>query len=157
MDALDALYELVKNSLEAGATKIDISLASSDDSLEATVADNGDFIPLDDPFDSSVSTKGPGRGRGLALVREVDRNSTLVREHGITKAHIRWDRRSASLADGLPMIFSLVWDAGAVITLSDGCQVFSSVDFFHMFGDLDMAGALARMKRCFAEYEKRKE
>jgi signal transduction histidine kinase len=73
-----ALVNLLKNALEAasaaGTTPV-ISLSARVDGATVWlgVADNGPGIPeasLKRVFDEGYSTKGPGRGRGLAIVRE---------------------------------------------------------------------------------------
>jgi two-component system C4-dicarboxylate transport sensor histidine kinase DctB len=73
-----ALVNLIKNAIEAGASvgaTPEIALSADDDGtfVWLGVADNGPGVAEDElgrVFDEDYSTKGPGRGRGLAIVRE---------------------------------------------------------------------------------------
>lgn len=73
-----ALINLLKNAQEAagangGAAEITLGLRVQGPWLEFTIADNGPGIPAADLpriFDLGFSTKGAGRGRGLAIVRD---------------------------------------------------------------------------------------
>jgi C4-dicarboxylate-specific signal transduction histidine kinase len=75
-----ALVNLIKNALEAGAQvghtpEIALSAEGGDEGalVWLRVADNGPGVAEDElsrVFDDDYSTKGPGRGRGLAIVRE---------------------------------------------------------------------------------------
>jgi signal transduction histidine kinase len=73
-----ALVNLLKNALEAAAAvgiapRITLSARVEGETIWIAVADNGPGIPEPDlrhVFDADFSTKGPGRGRGLAIVHE---------------------------------------------------------------------------------------
>ena len=73
-----ALVNLVKNAIEATAgttaePRVTFSIAESKGEITVSVSDNGPGIPADlrpRIFESGVSTKGAGRGHGLAVVRE---------------------------------------------------------------------------------------
>jgi signal transduction histidine kinase len=73
-----ALVNLLKNALEAATAagihpEITLSAVAEGTTVWLGVADNGPGIPeasLKHVFDQGYSTKGPGRGRGLAIVRE---------------------------------------------------------------------------------------
>jgi signal transduction histidine kinase len=73
-----ALVNLLKNAIEATATTVAdpcITLLARADGERAwiEVSDNGPGIPASEQariFDVGYSTKGAGRGRGLAIVRE---------------------------------------------------------------------------------------
>lgn len=75
---IHALVNLVKNALESvesagGAPRIVLSARVEGRTAWLGVADNGPGVPpeaLRRIFDDGYSTKGPGRGRGLAIVRE---------------------------------------------------------------------------------------
>ncbi len=73
-----ALVNLLKNAVEAASgagidPKIDVSARVDGSTIWLEVGDNGPGIPdadRRDIFDFGYSTKGAGRGRGLAIVRE---------------------------------------------------------------------------------------
>lgn len=73
-----ALVNLIKNAVEACSghgvePRIRLATAVDDHTVWISVADNGPGVPTGDLprlFDLRYSTKGAGRGRGLAIVRE---------------------------------------------------------------------------------------
>jgi C4-dicarboxylate-specific signal transduction histidine kinase len=73
-----ALVNLLKNALEAAAEhgispRITYSARRDGTTVWIGISDNGPGIPVADlrhVFDDGYSTKGSGRGRGLAIVRE---------------------------------------------------------------------------------------
>jgi signal transduction histidine kinase len=73
-----ALVNLLKNAVEAGALgksvpRIEVSIRAENDRVQIEVADNGPGISSSEMpqiFDLGYSTKGPGRGRGLTIVRD---------------------------------------------------------------------------------------
>ncbi len=69
-DASDLLLEAVANSAEAGATDIRVLVDLSGGMINARVTDNGSYTLLADPFRDGSTTKGEGRGRGLAVINE---------------------------------------------------------------------------------------
>ena len=77
-----ALVNLLKNAVEAASAsgsepRINLSVQSEGPTLWIGLADNGPGIPeasLPRIFDVGFSTKGAGRGRGLAIVRESVRS-----------------------------------------------------------------------------------
>ncbi|WZO96715.1 sensor histidine kinase [Isosphaeraceae bacterium EP7] len=78
---LHALINLLKNAQEATAgdpnARVVVSWRRHGNHAEIDVADNGPGLPagLDAAiFDGGRSTKGPGRGRGLAIVRDAIRS-----------------------------------------------------------------------------------
>jgi signal transduction histidine kinase len=81
-----ALVNLLKNAVEAarGAgvrPRIGLGVVADDNRVVLEVADNGPGIPADALgriFDLGYSTKGAGRGRGLAIVRE-----SILAQHGV--------------------------------------------------------------------------
>jgi signal transduction histidine kinase len=85
---IHALVNLLKNAVEAvvgagGAPVLTLSVRVEGRTAWIGVADNGPGIPpeaLKRIFDDGYSTKGPGRGRGLSIVRE----SVLVQHGEIT-------------------------------------------------------------------------
>ena len=64
------VYEAVKNSFEAGASKVEVEVDSSDGLIHFSIDDDGDGKFPDDPFSLDVSTKGENRGKGLFFIRE---------------------------------------------------------------------------------------
>ena len=56
MDLSDLVYEAVKNSFEAGASKVEVEVDSSDGLIHFSIDDDGDGKFPDDPFSLDVST-----------------------------------------------------------------------------------------------------
>ena len=73
-----ALVNLLKNALEASASaptgpRIALAAAADGPRVRLSVLDNGPGVPADlraRLFEPGTSTKGPGRGRGLAIARD---------------------------------------------------------------------------------------
>jgi signal transduction histidine kinase len=66
------MINLIRNSIQAGATKININVLSDDNQFSIFVKDNGSGIPeqfRDKIFDSNFTTKEKGMGLGLKLAR----------------------------------------------------------------------------------------
>ncbi|MDR3628100.1 MAG: ATP-binding protein [Ignavibacteriaceae bacterium] len=66
------LINLIRNSIQAGANKITISLASDEEYFNLNVSDNGKGIPgniKDKIFESNFTTKEKGMGLGLKLAK----------------------------------------------------------------------------------------
>jgi two-component system, NtrC family, nitrogen regulation sensor histidine kinase NtrY len=65
---------LVRNSLQAGATSVQLSLETADTTARAYITDNGGGIPLEVQsriFEPNFSTKTSGMGLGLAISRRI--------------------------------------------------------------------------------------
>ena len=75
MDALDFLFEAVKNSLEAGAGTVSVRVEMDDGQVHVTCTDDGAWEPDVDHFARGGSSKGDGRGQGLYLLARLDRAS----------------------------------------------------------------------------------
>ena len=85
MDVLDLVREAVENSVEAGAANITVQVIEKDGMCRVTVTDDGSAVIRGDLFAEDHSGKGPGRGHGLALIKEassghcrIDRNDGLT-------------------------------------------------------------------------------
>jgi signal transduction histidine kinase len=66
------LINLIRNSMQAGANKITVSLAEDEEFFKLTVSDNGKGIPgdiKDKIFESNFTTKVKGMGLGLKLAK----------------------------------------------------------------------------------------
>ncbi len=69
-----ALHNVVRNALEAGARRITITLDRRDDELVLALADDGPGMSADDvarATDPFFSTKASGTGLGLAITRQI--------------------------------------------------------------------------------------
>lgn len=74
MDISLALLELVQNSIEAGASLVEIRLAEEADFIEIDIVDNGTSVESSMQSLLSLpgfSTKGEGRGMGLFTVKTL--------------------------------------------------------------------------------------
>ena len=70
------VYNLVHNSIEAGASQVDIALLSINEQLHLSICDNGPGIPPEQVhkiFDPFYSTKAKGTGLGLNIVHQIVR------------------------------------------------------------------------------------
>lgn len=76
----DLLLEAVINSDEAGCNRVELSLKEKDGIIEVSISDNGSLICNDDFFAEGFSSKGDGRGRGLSLIKSLDRDARLYRD-----------------------------------------------------------------------------
>lgn len=99
----EILGNLVQNAAEAGPIgPISIHVQSLDEEVFVDVVDDGCGLPLfssDTLLSRGVSTKGPHRGRGLAIVSDLliacGGSLELTRLPRGTKARVRFPRRSA--------------------------------------------------------------
>ena len=84
----EAIYNIVKNCIEAQVTKIHISAYSNNEMIHIIIKDNGKGINEDDlphifeRFYRSRKNKKQGVGIGLALCKEI-----IVRHHGFINAY----------------------------------------------------------------------
>ncbi len=68
------LYNLIKNALEAGATKVIIAIISDIRTIKISVTDNGKGIKashIDKMFNPFISTKKGGTGLGLSICKKI--------------------------------------------------------------------------------------
>lgn len=148
MEALDFLYEAVKNSIEAKADSICVSLDQAEGRLHVTVVDDGQLSVTSDPFAPGYSTKGKGRGRGLSLLKSFDEGASLARENGKTILSFCLDADGPLKAEEtLPLLFSLCWENGVKLGITLGDRFFSTEKFALELGALNEGSAIARMKR----------
>ncbi|MFO7608371.1 MAG: HAMP domain-containing sensor histidine kinase [Candidatus Krumholzibacteriia bacterium] len=71
---VEILENLVRNAVQAGATKVMASLVADGEHLELSVADNGPGVPETDReriFDLTFTTRPDGTGLGLAIVSQL--------------------------------------------------------------------------------------
>jgi signal transduction histidine kinase len=71
---VEILENLVRNAVQAGATKVMASLVADGEHLELSVADNGPGVPEADReriFDLYFTTRPDGTGLGLAIVSQL--------------------------------------------------------------------------------------
>ena len=71
---VEILENLVRNAVQAGATKIMAALVAAGEHLEITVADNGPGIPAGERervFDLYYTTRPDGNGLGLSIVSQM--------------------------------------------------------------------------------------
>ena len=89
MDIGDLILEGVKNSVEAGASSIRISVEIEKGNAEILIEDDGTAEISDCPFSEGVSSKGSKRGYGLAFIKAFDPDAVLVRAGGVTGLRFR--------------------------------------------------------------------
>jgi nitrogen fixation/metabolism regulation signal transduction histidine kinase len=83
------MINLIRNSIQAGATNVNINILSENGHFSILVKDNGSGIPeqfRDKIFDSSFTTKEKGMGLGLKLARRflegINGNISLFESSG---------------------------------------------------------------------------
>lgn len=138
----DFLFEAVRNSYEAGAGHVEVSIELVDGVAKASVLDDGHFECTDDCFREGVSTKGEGRGKGLYLLKCTCPDARI--EHGPG-----WTLLS----------YSFPYDGSGLITvvpflLSDGIdcfkwqgELFERCVLEKLYGDASTSGFIAGVKQ----------
>ena len=83
------MINLIRNSIQAGANKIAITLTSEDGFYNLLVSDNGKGIPeniKDKIFESNFTTKAKGMGLGLKLAKRfmegINGSISLIENNG---------------------------------------------------------------------------
>ena len=69
-----ALYNILKNAFEAGATKVKITVSKDKETVKFVICDNGPGIPVEKReriFEPFYTTKTKGSGLGLSVVKRV--------------------------------------------------------------------------------------
>jgi len=169
----DTLLDVVQNSFEAGATRVDLSVARTGTMLACSVADNGRGMDEDtrrralDPFYTD-GKKHPSRkvGLGLPFLEEMTRASggafSLDSAPGRgTTVSFSFDLANVdapSFGDAAGTFTSLMtYPGNHVLALSrrDGENAYSvtSSDLADALGDLSEAGNLAMLKEFFRSNE----
>ncbi|WP_240506343.1 ATP-binding protein [Thermoactinospora rubra] len=67
-DLVTIVGNLVDNAIEAATAKVEVLVRAEGDSLLIRVADDGPGLPSPEAFEKGWTTKGDGRGLGLAMV-----------------------------------------------------------------------------------------
>ncbi len=98
MDIGDLILEGVKNSAEAAASFIRISVQIIKGNAEIEIEDDGSAEIPSCPFSEGVSAKGNKRGYGLAFIKAFDPDAVLERAGGVTSLRFR-GRDDGSLID----------------------------------------------------------
>ena len=82
----DLILEAVENSTEAGAAEIRALAEENEGIWKIEILDDGEWKLDGDPFSEGATTKGEGRGRGLAIIREQScGHCSLTRGEGYTR------------------------------------------------------------------------
>lgn len=169
----DTLLDVVQNAFEAGATRVEVSVARTGDLLSCSVADNGRGMDEAtkrralDPFYTD-GVKHPSRkvGLGLPFLREMARASggsfSLASEPGRgTTVSFSFDLSNVdapSFGDAAGTFTSLATYPGDhVLSLSrseDGrSYAVTSAELADALGDLSEAGNLALLRDFFSSNE----
>lgn len=157
MDCLDFLYEGVRNSIEAGASRIKVVYKESDEGIGVRVVDNGKWDSSGDVFREGYSTKGEKRGQGLYLINQADEAATLEREGDETVLAFTLNSRKRSrLKDTFPLIISLCSSCGCALDIEieiDG----NAHTMSYVEGGADGALEIAALRREFERFEVNKQ
>ncbi len=151
MDEEDLILEGVKNSLEAGASIIEVSI----DGNSFSIVDDGEMSRIPD-FRACSSSKGGKRGRGLFLISEASRGRcSITRESGRTVLRATFDR-ALEAERIIPICFNLTQTL-VFHSLRDGREryLLDSEVLRKMDVDPMKAIDLARLKRIIREKEQR--
>lgn len=151
MDALDFLFEAVKNSLEAGATQVELAVERSHGTVQVTCTDDGAWSADGDVFARGYSTKGEGRGEALHLLRQLDGDAGLERyaDHSVLSYSFPEDMMSEA-SQVYPFLFSMCRSRGVRLVLKSEGMVLTDQDMASRFGDLETAEGIMGMKRFIA-------
>lgn len=127
MENADLLVEAVRNSLEAGAGDILLRIDRCCGMADVVVSDDSPADIVDDAFSPGVSSKGPGRGRGLFLVREASEGRCgLEKKDGRSVLHfsVVLDGSLKNLSSTVPVLFN-AFPHLVVEVLEDGILLYS--------------------------------
>ena len=95
----DLILEAVDNSTEAGAGMIKALAEEEEGVWKIDILDDGEWTLEGDPFAEGATTKGKGRGRGLAVIRKASGGRcSLTRGKGYTQLRFMVDD-DGSLSD----------------------------------------------------------
>ncbi len=83
-DLASLILEGAVNSMEAGADLIDIKIDKRSAFVDVQIQDNGILLESGKWFDLGVSSKGEERGKGLFLIKSIDKNASLEKKDGFT-------------------------------------------------------------------------
>lgn len=152
MEIEDLVFEGVKNSLESGATTIDIYI----DGCAFQVVDDGKMSLIPD-FKDGTSSKGEKRGRALFLLFEATGgNCTITRESGKTvlKGVFSYPIEAEKV---IPYCFNLT-EKVVYHSMKDGRQLYlmDMSTLSEMGIDPEKAVDIARLKRIIREKEQRR-
>jgi len=153
MNLTDLVYEGVRNSLEAGASRVFVNWRVEKERIYVEVADDGrgDFPP--DCFQKGVSDKGEKRGRGLYLIKSADPNARLERKGGVTLLTFSAGKSlEGDLASYLPYLFSL--GLTEFNFLEDGKVTrIERKQLLGLYKNLESVKALSGMKKLFGMFD----
>ena len=149
MDVFDLILEAVGNSIEAGAGNIQILAESGDGESRVSVTDDGNAQIPDDPFAPGCTTKGNGRGLGLAKVKSGSSGRcSLIRENGKTTLSFIADQEimKEMLDDSLLSVFLAPADISLTLKMSGKSFTLSTGELRERDAIPDRAGAIGRFR-----------
>ena len=156
MDVLDLVREAVENSVEAGASCIAVTVNMADGSGSVVVTDDGWLSADGDPFERGSTTKGVGRGEGLALIREASSGRcSLEREDGRTvlRFHVDDARLGEGLSSSLLPIFLFPAEIALTIDMAGRSMTLRTGELRDADAFPDRAGAIGRFREMVRQKE----
>ena len=156
MDVFDLILEAVENSVEAGAGIISVVAEEEDGECRVRVEDDGDSAIPEDPFRPGCTTKGCGRGEGLARIcSSSGGRCTLIRRDGRTMLEfIAGGRIPRGGLDGsLLPIFLFPAEISMTINISGRSVRLSTGELREGNAFPDRAGAIGRFRKMVRQKE----
>ncbi len=156
MDILDLVREAVENSVEAGASFIEVSVSMADGGGSVAVSDDGVLSVDGDPFERGCTTKGIGRGDGLSLIREATSGRcSLERWNGRTvlRFHVDDARLGEGLSSSLLPIFLFPAEIALTIDMAGRSMTLRTGELRDADAFPDRAGAIGRFREMVRQKE----
>lgn len=149
MEVFELILEAVENSVEAGASHIDVTVDGEDGRNRVSITDDGCAALPDAPFDAGCTTKGAGRGQGLSKIcNESGGCCSISRLEGRTRLEFLAgeDKRVGDLSSSLLPIFLFPVDISLTINIAGKGFTLSTWQLREHDAFPDRAGAIGRFR-----------
>jgi Histidine kinase-, DNA gyrase B-, and HSP90-like ATPase. len=154
-EGVDFLYEVVANSIEAGAKNISLRYVDDGSKVDVTVRDDGEGKMLDWYLTHGTSGKENHSGRGLKLLKErAGKSFEMERKDGWTTVSysLEKDEGYGKLSTVLPLLFARIGSASkflASLCLRKGELLLDSADY----SGSDETGCILEIRKLILNWE----